>query len=142
MAAARALFAAQRARLLAAGVPDAELSALYLLAHAAGAPSRASAARALLAHNGALSAPAAAAFVAACDRRARREPLQYILGEWDFSALRGVQVAAPTLIPRPETESLVHLAATFAAGAPSGRLLDMCTGSGVVAAALLARLPG
>jgi release factor glutamine methyltransferase len=138
----RALFAAQRLLLQRAGVPDAELNALYLLAHAAGAPSRASSARALLARGAPLSAAAAAAFEAACARRAAREPLQYILGEWDFSSLRGVAVEAPTLIPRPETETLVHLAATFAAGAPRGRLLDMCTGSGVVAAALLAALPG
>ena len=139
----RALFAAECARLLAAGVPDARLSALYLLAHACGGPSTLPAARALL-RGGALAAPAASAFSAGCARRARREPLQYILGEWDFGGLRGVAVAAPTLIPRPETETLVQLAAAFAARAAGarGRLLYMCTGSGVVAAALLVALPG
>jgi release factor glutamine methyltransferase len=139
----RALFNAQYARLLAAGVPDARLSALYLLASAAGARCSVPAAAALLSSNSPLSAAAAAAFVAGCARRASREPLQYILGEWDFSSLRGVMVASPTLIPRPETETLVHLAATFARGGGSaGRLLDMCTGSGVVATALAVALPG
>ena len=42
-------------------------------------------------------------------RRLEHEPLQYIIGEWDFYNLRGIKCAPPTLIPRPETEQLVRL---------------------------------
>ena len=38
-----------------------------------------------------------------------REPVQYLLGEWDFHGLEGLRMAAPVLIPRPETEELVEL---------------------------------
>ena len=42
-------------------------------------------------------------------RRARREPLQYILGEWGFRRLT-LTVDSRALIPRPETETLVERA--------------------------------
>jgi methylase of polypeptide subunit release factors len=39
-----------------------------------------------------------------CERRLKREPIQYIIGEWDFHCLRGISLRPPVLIPRPETE--------------------------------------
>jgi release factor glutamine methyltransferase len=48
-------------------------------------------------------------FRALLERRLQREPLQYVLGEWDFHNARGLRVRAPVLIPRPETEGLVEL---------------------------------
>jgi release factor glutamine methyltransferase len=53
-----------------------------------------------------------------CQRRLLHEPLQYILGEWDFHGLRGIECRPPCLIPRPETEELVEhvLVTTMAAG--------------------------
>jgi methylase of polypeptide subunit release factors len=44
------------------------------------------------------------AFVALCRRRLRHEPVQYIVGSWDFHCLTNLKVRAPVLIPRPETE--------------------------------------
>ena len=40
-------------------------------------------------------------------RRAQREPVQYVLGEWDFLDF-SLKCRAPVLIPRPETEVLVE----------------------------------
>jgi release factor glutamine methyltransferase len=73
------------------------------------------------------------------DRRARQEPLQYLLGAEDFAGLR-LAVGPGVFIPRPETELLVERAL---AGCPAGpaTVLDLCTGSGAVACALAAGRP-
>ena len=65
------------ARLEQAGVPDADVDAAYLLASVLKEDTLA------MRINGhrELAAPQRAAFDALCDRRAAREPLQYILGE-------------------------------------------------------------
>ena len=42
-------------------------------------------------------------------RRLRHEPIQYIIGKWDFHNLIGLKVRTPMLCPRPETEELVEL---------------------------------
>ncbi len=70
-------------------------------------------------------------------RRARREPVAYILGQRGFHAI-DVEVTPEVLIPRPETERLVDLAVAFlgAADAPEGDVLDLCTGSGAIALAI------
>jgi release factor glutamine methyltransferase len=73
-------------------------------------------------------------------RRAGHEPLQYILGETEFQGLR-LMVDRRALIPRPETELLVELAAQRWAGAPPARILDLGTGSGAIAVALATRFP-
>lgn len=62
------------------------------------------------------------------------EPVQYILGETEFSGLK-LQVMPSVLIPRPETEELVMwVAGTEFPSNPS--LLDIGTGSGCIALAL------
>ena len=71
-----------------------------------------------------------------------REPLQYIIGEWDFHELRGLAVRKPCLCPRPETEELVsRLVAsvdpTPAHGDDTFRVLDVGSGSGALGLALL-----
>jgi release factor glutamine methyltransferase len=66
-------------------------------------------------------------------RRARREPVAYILGR---KAFRGIEVAVDSrvLVPRPETELLVEVAMELA---PEGaRVHDVGTGSGAIALAL------
>ncbi|MBP5750545.1 MAG: peptide chain release factor N(5)-glutamine methyltransferase, partial [Firmicutes bacterium] len=74
------------------------------------------------------------------ERRAAGEPLQYILGHTDFMGL-DMKVAPGVLIPRPETEGLCELLAEEAkkraaetGKAWPGRILDLCTGSGCIAA--------
>jgi release factor glutamine methyltransferase len=70
-------------------------------------------------------------------RRLRREPLAYILGRKGFRSIE-LSVDPRVLIPRPETELLVELALELA----PRRVLDMGTGSGAVALAIAAELPG
>ncbi len=67
----------------------------------------------------------------AATRRAAGEPLQYILGTWDFLTLT-LEVGEGVLIPRPETEQLCELAAQRLRGIPHPRVLDLCAGSGCV----------
>ncbi len=68
-------------------------------------------------------------------RRARREPLQYVLGEWGFRRLL-LTVDRRALIPRPETEILVDRALALSAGGEAPRVLDVGTGSGAIALAI------
>jgi len=72
-------------------------------------------------------------------RRGQREPLQYITGETQFQGLK-LKVDRRALIPRPETELLVELAAA-ACATPPARALDLGTGSGAIALALAQVFP-
>jgi len=75
-------------------------------------------------------------------RRARREPLQRILGWEEFRGLR-VLLTDAVLVPRPETEALVEwaLALLPARGGRRLRAVDLGTGSGCIACALAAERP-
>jgi len=63
-------------------------------------------------------------------RRLAGEPLAYILGEREFFGL-SFRVTPATLIPRPDTELLVEMALQRLP--KHGRVLDLGTGSGVIA---------
>lgn len=64
-------------------------------------------------------------------RRISGEPLQYIIGEWDFCDLT-FNVGKGVLIPRPETEILVERADEFLKAKPGAVVFDLCAGSGAV----------
>lgn len=117
---------------------DAEL----LLAHVAGRPRT----WVLSYPEAALASDLPADFSALVRRRDAGEPLQYLLGRQEFFGLT-LRVTPDVLIPRPETEHLVeavldHLVSAPPAGSTQLRIADVGTGSGAIALALAARLPG
>ena len=74
-------------------------------------------------------------FRALVERRAKREPLAYILGEWGFRGLT-LAVDPRVLIPRPETEALVDRCLVRLEGVVEPTVLDIGVGSGAIALAI------
>lgn len=90
----------------------------------------------LIAEPGRLIAEKISAEISArVSRRISGEPLQYILGEWEFYGLP-FYVGSGVLIPRQDTETLVEVALEFLANASSKKTLDLCAGSGCIGIAL------
>ena len=71
------------------------------------------------------------ALIEKAGRRLAGEPLQYILGEWEFCGLP-FAVGQGVLIPRPETERLVELVLANLEGRKKPKVLDLCAGSGCI----------
>lgn len=67
-----------------------------------------------------------------CRRRREGEPLQYLLGEWEFYGFP-FKVGKGVLIPRADTETLVDVALTLIKDAESPNVLDLCSGTGCIA---------
>lgn len=72
--------------------------------------------------------------------RTKGMPVAYILGQRPFFD-RTFKVTSNVLIPRPETELLVETALSWAKGRGPLRIIDVGTGSGVIALSLAAKLP-
>jgi release factor glutamine methyltransferase len=75
------------------------------------------------------------------ERRGRREPLAYVLGEWGFRRLT-LKTDARALVPRPETEIVVERALAAIAGLPAPMVVDVGTGTGAIALAIADEHPG
>ncbi|GMI38118.1 hypothetical protein TeGR_g6964 [Tetraparma gracilis] len=80
------------------------------------------------------------------ERHGGGEPVQYLVGSWDFHCLAEIICRAPVLIPRPETEQLVERVISSLSSSPSSspkpkRLLDIGTGTGCIPLAVGASLP-
>lgn len=128
------LRASARGRLADAGVASPDVDARLLLAHALRLDPSDLAVRA----REPVAAACAAAANALVERRAARVPLQLLLGRWTFRHVE-LEVVAGVFVPRPETEVLAGLA--VAAAPAGGRVVEVCTGSGAVAAALADERP-
>ncbi len=73
--------------------------------------------------------------LALAQRRAEGEPLQYILGEWEFFGFP-FKVGKGVLIPRDDTEVALRAAFPYLNKLQAPRILDLCSGSGALAIAL------
>lgn len=121
-----------------AHIPDARLEVSILLGHLLHIP------RAKLFFNDLVLIPETLdKFEGLLKRRLQREPLSYILGDHEFWSLP-FKVTPDVLIPRPETEILVEIGLQIVKREGdefNGRILDMGTGSGVIAVVLALELP-
>ncbi len=124
--------AAATERLRDAGIEEPEREARLLLAHALGCEVDSLIGR---------DVRAPAEFPALLARRAAHEPMALILGRREFWSL-SFAVSPATLIPRPESETLVESAlARFPERARVRRILDLGTGTGCLLLALLSEFP-
>ena len=80
-------------------------------------------------------------FLAAVQRREKREPLQHITGLAPFRHLE-LEVGPGVFIPRPETEQLVDLAIQKIATISNPVVVDLCSGSGAIAIAISTEVAG
>ena len=123
------------ADLSAAGVETPRVDAEWLLAHCLAVPRL----ELRMAPSRPVDGDVISRYAAALARRARREPLQQIIGSQEFRGVR-VAVTRHVLVPRPETEVLVEWALELL---PAGEALvvDVGTGSGCIACAMAAERP-
>lgn len=133
-------YRAVRQMLLEAGIEDAAFDASQLVRHVTGLDRRL--------HPDAPLAPAQAEMLRAlAERRAAREPLQYLLGTWDFLDFT-LRVGPGVLIPRADTEivcetaiAAVRDATQASAGQRAAHIIDLCAGSGAIAIGVARAVP-
>ncbi|TIC84081.1 peptide chain release factor N(5)-glutamine methyltransferase [Nocardioides sp. GY 10127] len=140
MASVREALAAASGRLAEAGVASPGHDAAVLLAHVLDVP------RSRLPLVEGPDADQEVAFAALVARRSAREPLQHLTGT---AAFRHVELAVGpgVFVPRPETELLAGWAVEAALAAQAGGVaepvvVDLCTGSGAIAASIAHEVPG
>ncbi|THD68303.1 MAG: peptide chain release factor N(5)-glutamine methyltransferase [Bradyrhizobium sp.] len=128
------------ARFKSEAIDSAEIEARILLGAALGLDLTGT----IAASNRLLTSDETAGLAERVRRRLNGEPLARILGAREFWGLP-LQLSAETLVPRPDTETVVELALEMLRGrpAPNGylRIADIGTGSGAILLALLSELP-
>lgn len=133
----RAYARAATQRLADAGVPDAAFDVGCLLEEYGGMP------HGVLPDDRPLSAKAVERLDDALQKRLEGQPLQYLIGTWDFLSLR-LAVGEGVLIPRQDTELLCETAAAALRemacdGLPT--VWDLCAGSGCVGLGIASLTP-
>jgi release factor glutamine methyltransferase len=132
-----ALVAWARQSLVQAGVCNGAQEAIWLVEHALGARSHQLVSQA----DRLVSSDVWACVESLVERRVAREPLQYLLGTQEFCGLE-FSVSPAVLIPRPETELLIHQVISYVTSRSESTVVDVGTGSGCVAVTLASRLNG
>lgn len=130
------LYQELRTTLQQAGVDSPVAEARQLLLHCTGMPHH----RLPLEGNTPCTHAQEAAAHALLTRRLAHEPLQYLLGSWEFYGLR-LSVGEGVLIPRADTEVVVERALQLLRDTPDPVIADLCSGSGAIALALWQELP-
>lgn len=128
----RELLKVQAERLENSGNDNAEYDCAELLGCASGKDCRSNGYRLMLDETA--DKDVSAQFEALCDRRISGEPLQYILGEWEFCGMK-MFVGEGVLIPRQDTETLVEIVLNKYKKQDS-IIIDLCAGSGCIGLAL------
>ena len=123
-----------RDTLIQAGVPSPRADAEWTLAHVL------ECSRSELLHQP-LTPAQNATFRNLIHRRANRIPLQHLLGNTEFYGLP-FHTSPDALIPRPETETLIEVVLNQLKNCSKTRILDIGTGSGIIAITLSKTLPG
>ena len=119
------------------GIINPKLNAELILAHGLGLSQRM---ELYLQHDRPLSENELDGIRPLVKRRAGREPVQYIEGRANFMGV-DFEVDRRVLIPRPETEELVERIGEWFADSPPKRLIDLGTGSGIIALSLARLFP-
>lgn len=124
--------------LAAGGIEQPRHEARILLGHVTGLSREAL----LVQHRETLERPFVDALTSLARRRADHEPIAYLTGEREFWGL-SFEVTRDTLIPRPDSETLVESALEFARSKDqiNLRILDLGVGSGCLLISLLRELP-
>jgi release factor glutamine methyltransferase len=122
--------------LAARGVPSPRLDAEHLLARALGLQRI----ELYTQHDRPLTDAERAGARELVRRRGTREPLAYVLGDWDFRRLT-LRTDARALVPRPETEIVVDRCLAVLDGVDRPRVIDVGTGTGAIALALKQERP-
>lgn len=125
-------FRALCARLEAAGVPDARFDAAQLYRFVTGRDPRL---------DDGPTPQEAARLDALAARRAAREPLQYLLGEWDFLDFT-LKVGPGVLCPRADSEIVCETAIRLLQGKAAPVVLDLCAGTGCLGIGVARACPG
>ena len=122
-----ALYKATTEKLVANGIDDAALEARLIIENVLGI----SYSEFLLKGNDDISDDISYEIGAKADRRIAGEPVQYILGEWDFMGFT-FKVGQGVLVPRPETEILCEYVLEKIRDISNPTVYDLCSGSGCI----------
>lgn len=122
-----ALYKATTEKLVANGIDDAALEARLIIENVLGI----SYSEFLLKGNDDIADAVSHEVGTKADRRIAGEPVQYILGEWDFMGFT-FKVGQGVLIPRPETEILCEYVLEKIRNISNPTVYDLCSGSGCI----------
>ncbi len=129
--------AAATDRLASAGCSSPRIDAERLIGHVLGAPRS----QLYAEPERELSADEERAHADELERRCRREPLAYVLGQWEFRNLT-LRVTPAVLVPRPETEIVVERCLVRVRPQDAPLVLDIGTGSGAIGLSIASEHPG